>query len=46
LTASLLPHATIENWDRALLDFVHKNFILGAIGNWELVVPDWGVKFA
>jgi hypothetical protein len=26
----------IGNWDRALLYFVHKNFILGAIGNWEL----------
>jgi hypothetical protein len=25
----------IGNWDRALLDFVHKNFILGAIGNWD-----------
>jgi hypothetical protein len=24
----------IGNWVRALLDFVHKNFILGAIGDW------------
>jgi hypothetical protein len=35
LTASLLPYAKIGNWDRAFKDFVHKNFILGAIGNWE-----------